>query len=226
MNKKKIKNKGKILLICLSVLAVTGCGGSLAERITRVQGIYADLVSLHNEVVEEYSGLEDNSFDAELDEMAEKIESIGQQDGETMTGEELDAIADEMKQYIETHEEILAAIQEMESGGTEEKIYEVPVTIENNTGVEIYNLYLYKASDTDKGKNLAEDIGYLDAFQTINVLNLYMTEEETLWHLEATEDDGNVIEDVDVDFTGKLEEGTTIVMKFSFDSMEGWVEMQ
>lgn len=226
MSRKKIKNKGKILLICLSVLAVTGCRRSLAERITRVQGIYADLVSLHNEVVEEYAGLEDNSFDAELDEMAERIESIGQQDGETMTGEELDAVADEMEQYIETHEEILAAIQEMESGETEEKIYEVPVTIENNTGVEIYNLYLYKASDTDKGKNLAEDIGYLDAFQTINVLNLYMTEEETLWHLEATEDDGNVIESVDVDFAGKLEEGTTIVMKFSFDSMEGWIEME
>ncbi len=226
MYKKRIKNKGKIIFICLLCLAGTGCGGPSGEQIAAVQGTYADLISLHNEVVEAYADLEDDAFSQELDAMAGKIDSMGQQDAREMTVEELDAVAGEMAVYKETYEEMLAAIREMKDEAQGEKIYEVPVAIENNTGVLIHNLYLYKAGDTDKGKNLVEDDGCLEGFQTLNILNLYMTEEEMLWHLEAAEESGKVIESVDIDFTDKVEKGVTIVMKFSFDSMEGWVEFK
>ncbi len=226
MYKKRIKNKGKIIFICILCLAGTGCGGPSGEQIAAVQGTYADLISLHNEVVEAYADLEDDAFSQELDAMAGKIDSMGQQDAREMTVEELDAVAGEMAVYKETYEEMLAAIREMKDEAQGEKIYEVPVAIENNTGVLIHNLYLYKAGDTDKGKNLVEDDGCLEGFQTLNILNLYMTEEEMLWHLEAAEESGKVIESVDIDFTDKVEKGVTIVMKFSFDSMEGWVEFK
>lgn len=224
--KNKGKNKGKIVLICLAAVTASACGSPSGEKIAKVQGIYADLVNLHNEVVEEYVDLEDNSFSAELNEMAEKIDDIGQKDTQGMTNAELDAIVDEMNGYKESYEGMLVSIQEMKSGETEKEILEVPVTIENNTGVSIYSLYLYKASDADKGENLVKDMEYMKGFQTLNILNLYMTEEEMLWHLEAAEDSGKVIESVDIDFTGKTEKGVTIIMKFSFDSMEGWVEVQ
>lgn len=191
-----------------------------------MQGIYADLVNLHNEAVEEYAELEDDSFGAELDAMAEKIDEIGQRDTQGMTNAELDAVVDEMNGYKEKYDEMLVSMQEMKAGETEKEVLEVPVTIENNTGVSIYGLYLYKASEEDKGENLIKDMEYMDGFQTLNILNLYMTEEEMLWHLEAVEDSGKVIESVDIDFSGKTEKGVTIVMKFSFDSMEGWVEVR
>lgn len=226
MDKKGIKNKGKVILICLAVMAASACGNPSGEKIAKVQGIYADLVNLHNEAVEEYAELEDDSFGAELDAMAEKIDEIGQRDTQGMTNAELDAVADEMNNYKEKYDEMLASMQEMKAGETEKEVLEVPVTIENNTGVSIYGLYLYKASEEDKGENLIKDMEYMDGFQTLNILNLYMTEEEMLWHLEAVEDSGKVIESVDIDFTGKTEKGVTIVMKFSFDSMEGWVEVR
>lgn len=226
MDKKRIGNKGKVILICLAVMTASACGSPSGEKIAKVQGIYADLVNLHNEVVEEYAGLEDDSFGAELDEMADKIDEIGQRDTQGMTNAELDAVMDEMDDYKEKYNGMLASMQEMKSGETEKEVLEVPVTIENNTGVSIYELYLYKASDTDKGENLIKDMEYMGGFQTLNILNLYMTEDETLWHLEAAEDSGKVIESVDIDFAGKTDEGVTIVMKFSFDSMEGWVEVQ
>lgn len=226
MDKKGIKNKGKVILICLAVMAASACGNPSGEKIAKVQGIYADLVNLHNEAVEEYAELEDDSFGAELDAMAEKIDEIGQRDTQGMTNAELDAVVDEMNNYKEKYDEMLASMQEMKAGETEKEVLEVPVTIENNTGVSIYGLYLYKASEEDKGENLIKDMEYMDGFQTLNILNLYMTEEEMLWHLEAVEDSGKVIESVDIDFTGKTEKGVTIVMKFSFDSMEGWVEVR
>ncbi len=83
----------------------------------------------------------------------------------------------------------------------------------------------FTASDEDKGENLLKDMGCMGGFQTLNILNLYMTEEETLWHLEAVEDSGKVVASVDIDLSEKIESGATIVMKFSFDSMEGWVEV-
>ena len=61
MDKKGMKNKGKIMGICLAVTAACACGSPSGEKIAKVQGIYADLVSFHNEVVEEYAGLEDDS---------------------------------------------------------------------------------------------------------------------------------------------------------------------
>lgn len=226
MDKKGIKNKGKVILICLAVMAASACGNPSGEKFAKVQGIYADLVNLHNEAVEEYAELEDDSFGAELDAMAEKIDEIGQRDTQGMTNAELDAVVDEMNNYKEKYDEMLVSMREMKAGETEKEVLEVPVTIENNTGVSIYGLYLYKASEEDKGENLIKDMEYMDGFQTLNILNLYMTEEEMLWHLEAVEDSGKVIESVDIDFTGKTEKGVTIVMKFSFDSMEGWVEVR
>ncbi len=226
MYKKAIKNKGKVFLICLLCLAGAGCGGPSGEQIAAVQGTYADLISLHNEVVEAYADLEDDSFGKQLDAMADKMDSIGQRDTQGMTAEELDAVAAEMAAYKETYDEMLAEIQEMKDGEQGEKIYEVPVAIENNTGVLIHSLYLYKAGDTEKGENLVGDAGCLEGFQTLNILNLYMTQDEMLWHLEAAEESGKVIESVDIDFTDKAEDGVTIVMKFSFDSMEGWVEFK
>lgn len=226
MDKKGIKNKGKIVLICLAAMTAAACGSPSGERIAKVQGFYADLVSIHNAVVEEYAGLEDDSLGEELDAMAEKIDAMGQQDTQGMTNAELDAVMDEMNGYMESYDRMLASIQGMKSEEAEEELLEVPVTIENNTGVSIYSLYLYKASDTDKGENLLKDMEYMDGFQTLNILNLYMAEDEMLWHLEAVEESGKVIESVDVDFTGKTEKGATIIMKFSFDSMEGWVEVQ
>ena len=185
MNTKKMENKGKVLLMCLLVAVLPACGTPSGERIAEIQGMYADLVNLHNEVVEVYASLEDDSYQEELDAMAERIDSIGQQDAQEMTSEELNAVVGEMSTYEETYNEMMASMNEMKEG----------------------------------------DAGFLDGFQTLNILNLFMEEDEMLWHLEATEESEKVVASVDIDFTGKTD-GTTIVIKFSFDSMEGWVEFE
>ena len=53
-----------------------------------------------------------------------------------------------------------------------------------------------------------------------------MTKGEELWHLEALDDGGTVIESADIEFTEEHKNGVTINMEYSFDSMEGWIKIE
>lgn len=219
-----MKKRVYITAACLLMIFMTACGGPSKAKVEEVQSVYAQLVDRHNEVVALYANLEHDELSQQLDEMAESLKSIGQQDTKEMTNEELDEIIVDLNEHIARYDEILASIEEIEA--EDKEIQAIPVTLKNNTGVSLYQLYLYKASETDKGENLVEDMGYLDGNQTCSILNLYMTEDEMLWRLEALDEDGNVIESADIDFTGCGEDGVTVLMEYSFDSMEGWLELE
>lgn len=223
--KRNRKKSALLLVVGVTVALMTACGGPSKEKVKEVQEVYAQLVNRHNEVVEAYAGMSDETLGRQLDEMAENLNTIGQQDTKNMTDEELDKIIADLNENIVMYDDIYASMEEMKQQ-EEEEILAIPVTLVNHTGLELYQMYLYKASETDKGDNLVEDMEYLDGNATFNILNLYMTEEEMLWHLEAMDEKGNVIESADIDFTGYGEDGVTVHMKFSFDTMEGWVELE
>ena len=67
---------GRVLLLSLMAASLVACGKASGEEIAMAQGMYADLVEQHNEVAEAYASVEDDSLGKELDEMAEKVESI------------------------------------------------------------------------------------------------------------------------------------------------------
>lgn len=217
---------GKILLMSLIATSFSACGSASGEEIARVQGMYADLAEQHNDVVEAYAGVEDDSLGEELDEMAEKIESMGQQDIHGLNDAEMDAIVEEMNGYAKEYEKIQASLEEIKEQERGTEIYAVPVSLKNSTCVALHEVYLYQASSTDKGENLVKDMGYLDGLGTLNILNIFVTEGEELWHLETMDEDGGVIESADIEFSKEHKDGVTVRMEYSFDSMEGWVEVE
>ena len=217
---------GKILLVGLIATVFAACGKASGEDIARVQGMYADLVEQHNEAVEIYAAVEDDSLCGELEEMAKKVESIGQQDTQGMDEAELDALVKQMDDYAKEYEKILAALEEVREQEGEAGIYAVPVSIKNSTCVNLYEIYLYEASSTDKGENLVKDMENLDGLGTLNILNIFVDKEDELWHLEAMDEEGNVIESADIEFTEEYKNGVTINMEYSFDSMEGWMKLE
>lgn len=219
-----MKKRVYILVTCLLMINMAACGNPSKEKIEEVQNVYAQLVSLHNDVVDQYAQLDNEELSEQLDAMAENIKSIGYQDAKDMTNKELDQVIADLNENIATYDDILASIEEIKS--KDKGIIAIPVTLRNNTAVTLYELYLHKASETDKGENLLEDMEYLEGGDTCNILNLYMKEDEMLWQLEALDEDGNIIESVEIDFTGYGEDGVTVLMEFSFDSMEGWVELE
>lgn len=221
-----MEKTGKILLFGLIATVFAACGKASGEDIARVQGMYADLVEQHNETVEIYAAVEDDSLGGELEEMAKKVESIGQQDTQGMDEAELDALVKQMDDYAKEYEKILAALEEVREQEGEAGIYAVPVSIKNSTCVNLYEIYLYEASSTDKGENLVKDMENLDGLGTLNILNIFVDKEDELWHLEAMDEEGNVIESADIEFTEEYKNGVTINMEYSFDSMEGWVKLE
>ena len=111
---------GKILLVGLVVTMLAACGKASGEEIARVQGMYADLVEQHNEVVEVYAGVEDDSLGKELEEMAKKIEDIGLQDTQGMDDAKLDDVVEQMNGYAKEYERMMAeleAVKEQEGAG-------------------------------------------------------------------------------------------------------------
>ncbi|MDE7015348.1 MAG: hypothetical protein K2P19_11845 [Kineothrix sp.] len=217
---------GKILLVGLAATMFVACGKASGEEIARVQGMYADLVEQHNEVVEVYAGVEDDSLGKELEEMAKKIEDIGQQDIQDMDDAKLDDVVEQMNGYAKEYERMMAELEAVKEQEGEPEVYAVPVSLKNSTGVGMYEIYLYEASSTDKGKNLVEDMENLDGLGTLNILNIFVTKGEELWHLEALDDGGTVIESADIEFTEEHKNGVTINMEYSFDSMEGWIKIE
>lgn len=216
---------GRVLLLSLMAASLAACGKASGEEMAMAQGMYADLVEQHNEVAEAYASVEDDSLGKELDEMAEKVESMGQQDIHGLNGAELDAIVEEMNGYAKEYEGMLASLEEIKVQEEGAEVYAVPVTLKNSTCVALYEVYLYEASSTDKGENLIKDMEYLDGLGTLNILNIFVTEGEELWHLEAMDEDGGVIESADIEFTQEHKNGVTIKMEYSFDSMKGWVKL-
>lgn len=223
-----MKRSLNMLTAFLLVVILSGCGGPSSEKVGEVQETYSQLVSRHNEAVEVYSEIEDDSFSKELDNMAESIDEIGQQDVKEMTNDEIDAMIEKLQTNITEYDTMLASMEEAKNNQKEEetKTNSVSVTLKNNSGVELYEIYLYQASKEEKGENYAAGIGKLEEYETLNILNLPMTEEDTLFHLEAQDEDGNVIETADIDFSEWIGKSVTVRMDYSFDTMEGWIEFE
>lgn len=224
--KKVMRKYMKMLGICLILLMITGCGGPSEEKLEEVRGVYAELINRHNEVIEIYAGMKDDSMNKELDSMAQQINDIGQQDIRHMSEEEIDTTIEELRANIRMYDDILTSMVQVSEAEPEKNIFCVSVTIKNNTGIEMGEIYLYKLLQGDRGSNLAEETGSLGEYDVLNILNLYMTEEETLWHLEALDMNGKVIESADIEFDGYENKAMTVRMEYSFDTAEGWVELE
>ncbi len=221
-----MKRYGQILVICMSACLFAGCGKVSAGKLEQAQGVYEELVSKHNAVIEVYANMEDDSFREELDSMANELNETGKRDIQNMSEEEIDNTIKELEENIVVYDDILSSMEQLTDQKAADNTFSVSVMIKNNTGVELEEIYLYKALQNEKGKNLAEDIENMDGYEVLSILNLCMTKEETDWRLEAIDKGGNIIESADVSFAGYENEDVTINMEYSFDDMDGWIELE
>lgn len=210
--------------ICLAAAVLTGCGGASGEKIEEVQTVYGELVDRHNEVIEAYANVEDESLNKKLDEMAEQINAIGQQDVKRMEDEEVEGIIAELRANIVIYDDILTSIDKLKA--QEATVYGVPFTLKNDTGIALAQVYLYNKANEERGENLIKGMETLDGYGTFNMLNLYMTEDEMLWHLEAVDNEGDTIVSEDIDFSERKEEGVTARIVYDFDSKAGHLEFE
>lgn len=210
--------------ICMAAVVLAGCGGASREKIEEVQKTYGELVERHNEVIEAYANVEDDSLSAELDGMAEQLNAIGQQDVKHMQDEEIDAVIAQLKANIAVYDDILSSVDELKT--QEKTVYGVPFTLINDTGIALKEIYLYNGAEEERGENLVQGMEALDGYGTFNMLNLYMAEDEMVWHFLALDTEGDTIVSEDIDFTGHTEEGITARIRYDFDKSEGRLTLE
>ena len=93
--------------------------------------------------------------------------------------------------------------------------------------MSFYEVYFYNTEDEGSRTNLMmDDPETYDGLEIYNLVNLVMDKDETVWHLEMIDDEGNVIESEDVDLAPYDGAGVIIEMKYSFDTNEGWLELK
>lgn len=209
----------RFMVIGLAVMGLIGCGGAPKEKIEEAQSVYAQLVTRHNEVIEAYAGVEDDSYSKTLNEMSDKINAVGQKELKDFSEEEIDAIIEDLQSNLSIYDEIMTSV---EASGKEQKERKgIAVTIKNNTSVNLYELYLYQKEDESEKQNLVADMGYLGGYDTFNIVQFYLDEEDETVVLEALDESGNMIESGEIDMSDVGEDGITIKMEYSFETMEG-----
>lgn len=219
----------KMKLFCgfAVLMAFMGCGKQNGELIDACKTEYAELVDEHNVVVSLYADSQVEEYEEQLEELNARIKEIGELDVGGMEGEELDALLAEMKDMMGKYEEVYQGISK-EAGEEEDTEYcQVSVTLKNMTTVSFYEVYFYNTEDEGSRTNLMmDDPETYDGLEIYNLVNLVMDKDETVWHLEMIDDEGNVIESEDVDLAPYDGAGVVIEMKYSFDTNEGWLELK
>lgn len=217
-----------VCLLIMVIMVLMACGDFSGEQVKEVQMLYAQVVDSHNAVVELYADFEDEILTKELDVMAEEIKYMGMQDTKKMTKEERILIWEQLKSYLVRYNEMKLYISELavrQQEQKETKEFAITITFLNNTGIDLYQLYLYNVSSNDKGENFAEDIVCFASYETRNVLNFFMSKDDCCCIIEAFDEGGKQIIYSEIDFSNCQEE-VTIDMNYNFDDMEGWIVLK
>ena len=220
---KKIKNY--LILLIMSLEFLTGCGSQGEDVVDICRGTYARLVDEHNVVVALYANSPTEEYGEQLDDLSERVQEIGMLDVEKMDKRELETLASEMKTLMGKYEEIYHHISE--ALVEETKYCQVSVTLKNMTTLPFYEIYFYNSAEEETRTNLLTDCSdEYDGLEALNLVNLEMDKDQTVWHLETMDAKENVIESADVDLAPYQGGNVTIEMYFSFDTNEGWLEIK
>lgn len=111
-------------------------------------------------------------------------------------------------------EDVVVEEDVVEEDATEEvaSVIEVPVTINNATGVEIYELYVSGGANGEWGDDLLGDVTFPDA--TSIDLVLYVDSANLLWDMSAIDSEGVSVDFYGIDITEMPADGFAIDLTF------------
>lgn len=141
MKNKKVFSYLLILAICVSLC---GCGKTAEEQAKEdnLRNAYRELIAQYEELADSYLLIKDKSLEAKINEVGKAIEELGAKDIEELPeGEDVTLLSEisakgkeisELKAQVETQAELEQTIQNQDR----------LLTIENNTDVTIYELFI------------------------------------------------------------------------------------
>lgn len=212
-----------VLLFSISLL---GCDKVSDEKVKICKDLYNDVIEKHNDTIEAYSSISSNEFDIQLNTFQEELSSIGEYNINEIDDKSIDSLISDLEVRLIKYDELLSEFDLLNSGSEYTEMQNnLSATIVNSTGLDLYEVYFYDITkEKDRVNLLSDSIEMLSGYGIFSIVNMCFDNQNTIWKLEVMDEAGNIIESQEIDLKD-YKSNITINMEFSFDTMEGWLEI-
>lgn len=122
---------------------------------------------------------------------------------------------------MESYSDIEKSLGQAEKTMSEDEVFTVPITVVNNTGIDIYGLYASTADIDDWEEDI---LGYeiLENGESFDI-DFSFTLSETIWDFAIKDIDDNMIEFYDMDLSKYKSNGAILTLKY--DGENGYADL-
>lgn len=191
------------IILIFSIAFLTACSNS-KQKIIEAQSKYRELLETHNQAVEAYKGIKDNSLDEELKAISLEIDKVKEYNLYELKEEEIDTLIEVMDNLEETYKGYLDSIESTRALEDAALLRDRMFSLRNDTGKVIDSLSLTLQGDTTEEKDALEAFEGFKQGQEIIGLTVYFDVNDTPW-------------DMYIETKGEDEEIKTYVVTLSSD---------
>lgn len=200
-----------LILSCLCIL-LTGCSPS-DEVLSAAQGKYAELVEIHNEVVEAHREVEDDSYDEALSVLQDDLNTIQSYNLKDMSEEEVNLLISTMDTLISSYNEYLSQLDTTKKEEDATELTAIPLSLTNNTSFTFDLISLYQKDTPGARINILSGLDSLSPTQSLTGLQIERNVENTPWMLTLESADG-VTYDIELPVDTYTEDGIHLYLDF------------
>lgn len=193
-------------------LLLTACAGASEEKIEQAQTVYAELVKVHNQVVEAHKEIEDASLDEALDTLAGKLEQVDDFALNEMKDEDIDLLIETMNTMKGSYQEYLKKIKTIKEAEEAAVLIPVSFSLVNETAESFTNLVLYPSDKEIQRLSVLQPEVSFEPGQILTGLSIDMDAEGTSWVMVLENAEGTSCE-LELDVKEFASEGETLILK-------------
>ena len=186
--------KAVFLAAISGFLLLLGACGPSQEMVEKAQQKYAQMVEIHNEVVEAHRQIKDNSLDQALQELGGRAAAVEDYNLSEMKEEEIDQLVADMDSLIASYKEYQTMISDLKEREDAAVRTLIPVRIYNGTSFSFEELRLYEKGEEGSGGNDLEGMEPFAPGQTLEGLAIRRNVENTPWLLSLLDTEGGACE--------------------------------
>ncbi len=211
--------KKKICLVLMMIgmsLGMMACGGPSVEKIEQAQSKYNELVEAHNKMVDAHKEIADSYLDQDLQVLAQQVTAMKDYNLVEMTEEEIDIIIEEMSSTLEKYEESIVLLVEKKQEEADAELVEIPLTLHNQTGTELKELYLF-AQGEEENKNILDGSLSINTGEILTGLYIYKDIAAKPWELVLADDSGKTWE-IEISTADLNESGAVFFLQYNSEN--------
>ena len=205
-----------LILTCLGTF-LTGCAPS-DEELSAAQDKYAELVQIHNEVVEAHKEVDDTSYDDALSVLQDDLNTIQSYNLNDMSEEEISLLISTMDTLIASYKDYLSLLGTTKKEEDAAELTDIPLSLTNNTSFAFDLISLYQKDSAGARINILSGLDNLSPTQSLTGLEIERNAENTPWMLTLETTEG-VTYDIELPVDIYTEDG--IHLYLTYDSETG-----